>query len=325
MGPSDRHHRIWGREARRPRAWGAPLVGILAAAVLVNGPLPGESELGSRVAPASVIVEPPSADAGIPLAPQVTTDTDRASEPRPEPLARPLVVLYGDSLAWSARDAFAMAFALSGKPEIEVVTRTWGGTAICDWLGPMASDATELEPGAVVIQFSGNSLTPCMEDENGNQLTGDAYFAQYQTDAEAAIGAFAGTNTQVILAGAPRAPDALGSFKGSLVNAIYERLARTHDGVRYADAGASVLRNGGWTETLPCLPAEPCTGGTDEDGIPINVVRAPDGAHFCPVAPSAVRGVTDDCPVWSSGAFRYGMALAHPVIESIDTSGSRAR
>jgi hypothetical protein len=28
--------------------------------------------------------------------------------------------------------------------------------------------------------------------------------------------------------------------------------------------------------------------------------------------------VTGDCPVWSSGAFRFGTALAAPVLESIE-------
>jgi hypothetical protein len=42
----------------------------------------------------------------------------------------------------------------------------------------------------------------------------------------------------------------------------------------------------------------------------VNIVRAPDGAHFCPTAPAAVRGVTNKCQVYSSGAYRYGVALA---------------
>ena len=45
--------------------------------------------------------------------------------------------------------------------------------------------------------------------------------------------------------------------------------------------------------------------------------RAPDGAHFCPGAPDAVRGVTSGCPVWSSGAFRFGTAMATPVLQAL--------
>ena len=78
-----------------------------------------------------------------------------------------------------------------------------------------------------------------------------------------------------------------------------------------------MLRDGRWTETLPCLPTEPCTGGRDASGTPVNVVRAPDGAHFCPGAPAAVRGVTAACPVWSSGAWRFGNAMAAPVVAEL--------
>jgi len=78
-----------------------------------------------------------------------------------------------------------------------------------------------------------------------------------------------------------------------------------------------VLWGGRWAETLPCLPAEPCTGGRDANGTPVNVVRAPDGAHFCPGAPAAVRGVTAGCSVWPSGSWRFGNAMAAPVIEEL--------
>ena len=75
-----------------------------------------------------------------------------------------------------------------------------------------------------------------------------------------------------------------------------------------------MLSGGRWTETLPCLAGEPCTGGHDANGTPVNIVRAPDGAHFCPGAPAAVRGVTTECSVWDGGAWRYGNAMAAPVI-----------
>jgi hypothetical protein len=100
---------------------------------------------------------------------------------------------------------------------------------------------------------------------------------------------------------------------------MYAAMARSSPYGRYTDAGASVLSRGRWTETLPCLPAEPCTGGRNTNGTPVNVVRAPDGGHFCPGAPAAVRGVTAACPVWDSGAWRFGNAMAAPVIAEFST------
>lgn len=236
------------------------------------------------------------------------------------PLSRPVVVLYGDSLAWEAQGAFVASFA--DHPDVDVVTHTFGGTAICDWLGQMAADAARLRPGAVVVEFSGNNFTPCMQDASGAGLTGDAYAERYAADAATVIATFAPGGTQVVFASGPLtrvAADAGGRHDGGL-NAMYADLARHHAGVHFADAGAAVLDGDRWTETLPCLPNEPCTGGADANGQPVNVVRAPDGIHFCPASGDAVDGVTGACAVWSSGAFRYGTALAAPVVDALDAA-----
>jgi hypothetical protein len=228
------------------------------------------------------------------------------------------VILYGDSLAWEAEDSFVGRFA--DRPGVQVLTRTWGGTAICDWLDEMQADAAAFSPGAVVLEFSGNNLTPCMQDAGGHGLVDDAYWAHYRADAQAAIEIFAPSNTRVFLAGAPisRVQALTRDFHGGMVNAMYEEIAAEHSGVvAYVDAGAAVLDQGRWTATLPCLPAEPCTGGTDLLDRGFNLVRAPDGGHFCPAAEEAKRGVVAACPVWSSGAYRYGNAMAAPVLATL--------
>jgi hypothetical protein len=252
--------------------------------------------------------------------------TERVYEPLsdgddvPHPLERPVVVLYGDSLAWEARHAFTNA--LGGYPDVRVVVRTLGGTAICDWFDAMTADAATLAPGMVVIEFGGNSFTPCMHDEGGRPLSGAAVVDRYARDVGRAIALFAPIGTQVVLAGAPVSFDEAGGVgpDGGGMNLLYRQTARESPAVRYADAGASVLADGRWTITLPCLPGEPCTGGVDATGTGLNVVRAPDGQHFCPASADAVRGVTGDCPVWASGAFRYGTALAQPVADSLDVA-----
>ncbi len=236
------------------------------------------------------------------------------------PLARPVVVLYGDSLAWEARHAFKGAFA--DRSGMQVVERTYGGTAICDWLDEMAADVTALKPGMVIIEFVGNSFTPCMRDAAGQFLTGTAVVERYSADLETVIATFVAIGAQVVLAGSPasRAEADHTPPGGGGLNALYRRTASAHAGVHYADAGAEVLDDGHWTSTLPCFAFEPCTGGVDAAGMGVNAVRSPDGLHFCPARANAVRGVTGDCPVWSSGAFRYGSALARPAIESLDAS-----
>jgi hypothetical protein len=227
------------------------------------------------------------------------------------------VALYGDSLSSQAQQFFVHALNQAGI--IKVTTRTYGGTSICDWLAQMRSDATTLHPDAVVVQFSGNDLTPCMRGPDGKQLQGAAFFNKYESDASQVLKIFALEHTLVFFAGSPISRSEQETHNTGLLqlNAMYTEIGQFSAYGRYIDAGASVLLDGHWTLTLPCQPNEPCTGGRDANGIPINVVRAPDGGHFCPGAPHAVRGVTSPCTVWSSGAWRFGNAMATPVIREL--------
>lgn len=233
------------------------------------------------------------------------------------PLASRTVVFYGDSLAWEASEFFTATMAAAGITHI--TTRTMGGTAICDALPSMQIDAATLHPDAVVVEFSGNAFTPCMRDASGQPLIGAALYAKYVTDAEHVISIFAGSGTEVYFAGAPVSHQESESHDAyaDLFNHLYASLAGDNARVRYIDAGAAVLDHGRWTETLPCLADEPCTGvSPNRQGV--NVVRAPDGHHFCPEIPPAVEGVVAACAVWDSGAFRYGTAMAVPVIGGLE-------
>jgi hypothetical protein len=226
-------------------------------------------------------------------------------------------VLYGDSLSSQARQFFVHALSQSGITK--VTTRTYGGTAICDWLAQMRSDATTVHPDEVVVQFSGNDLTPCMRGPGNKQLQGAAYFNKYESDASQVLKIFGPEHTLVFFAGSPisRSEQEAHNAGPLELNAMFTEIAQFSAYGRYIDAGASVLRDGHWTQTLPCLAKEPCTGGRDAHGTPVNVVRAPDGGHFCPGAPHAVGGVTSPCNVWSSGAWRFGNAMAIPVIAEL--------
>jgi hypothetical protein len=294
----------------------------LSAAVRVLAPLAVVSTLAVSTAAALPSAGAGSGRRGPVVAAGPTTD------PAPGPLRARLinatpaiprsarrVVLYGDSLAWEAQGPFTDALAAAGITQ--VTTRTFGGTAICDWFSQMRTDAATIHPDAVVVEFSGNALTPCMKALDGSSLDTETYFAKYLQDARTVLSIFSPAAT-VYLAGSPitlRATLRHDPNAGRL-NWIYAALSVTTPNTRYIDAGAVVLLDGHWTHTLPCLPGEPCTGGTDAHGTPVNVVRAPDGGHFCPIAPPAVRGVIAGCHVYSSGAHRYGTAMADPVIRS---------
>jgi hypothetical protein len=266
--------------------------------------------LVARIAPVPALAEDP--------APVPAPEVARAvAHPSPGPPAARRVVLYGDSLAWQAQGFFTAA--LAGAGITQVATRTYGGTAICDWFADMRADAATLHPDAVVVEFSGNAFTPCMHALDGSPLRGAAYFEKYAADAATVLDIFTPGHTLVYFAGAPisRGAERTNDPTSADLHAIYASLAQSSPYGRFTDAGAAVLLGGKWTETLPCLPGEPCTGGRDANGTPVNVVRAPDGAHFCPGAPAAVRGVTTECDVWPSGSWRFGNAMAAPVIEEL--------
>ena len=94
------------------------------------------------------------------------------------------------------------------------------------------------------------------------------------------------------------------------LNQLYASLAAADTGVDYVDAGQAVMAYGTFTWTLPCLPGEPCTGPSGTD-----VVRAPDGVHFCPTATVTVVDYFAECSVYSSGAFRFAAAMLSPVLK----------
>ena len=57
----------------------------------------------------------------------------------------PVVILYGDSLAWESQDHFVAAVTLG--TDAAAIGRSFGGTALCDYLDIMRDDAVNAAPG----------------------------------------------------------------------------------------------------------------------------------------------------------------------------------
>jgi lysophospholipase L1-like esterase len=155
----------------------------------------------------------------------------------------------------------------------------------------------------VVVSFTGNSLTPCMSDGAGGHLRGDALVAKYEADLGALVEGIRKLGAEVLLVGQPeRGPNADGIEEVRGINTVYEALAE-EDGVALVDAGAAVeTDDGAFTADLPCLPEEQECGPSGR-----NVVRNPDGVHLCPERDQV------QCPVYSSGAFRFAGAIADAI------------
>ena len=201
-----------------------------------------------------------------------------SAPPAPE---REQVDLFGDSLGYQAEPYLDMFLAQTH--DYAVSDYTYGGTATCDWLNTMAVAAAE-RPQAALLVFSGNAFTPCMD---GVTLRSPQYYDLYTTYTKQAIGIFSAVGTHVFLVGTPIDESSVPGWDH--LDDIYRQLARANPlTVTFVDAGTSVeTATGGFTWTLPCMSIEPSCG---RDGT--NVVRSPDGIHFCPDGAPANRGVS---------------------------------
>ena len=235
--------------------------------------------------------------------------TSTATSPAPATAASgPVaVVLFGDSLAAQAAPDFDRIIAAGGGSPTNHV---FGGTAVCDWLPTMRSVAST-HPRAVVLEFTGNTFTGCM---SGCQAGSPSAATKYCVDMESAVEVFARAGSKVFLAATPidYAQAVAGDAHWDDLNRAFATLAAAHPGtVTYVDAGVAVEGpDGSFAWTLPCLASEPCTGAA-VGGTASNVVRVPDGVHFCP--PVKVIG----CAGYSSGAYRYASAMATPVLRAL--------
>ena len=170
----------------------------------------------------------------------------------------------------------------------------------------MAADARDWQPTAAVLAFSGDAFGPCMA---GDQQGTPQYFAKYRADTQTAISIFRSVGTKVILVGLPLDASPTLSQNVAALNQIFQSLAGSNIGVTYGDAGQAVMANGQFTWSLPCLAGEPCAGPAGT-----NIVRAPDGVHFCPDGNTTLVGGYEVCDVYSSGALRFASAMLAPAL-----------
>jgi hypothetical protein len=236
----------------------------------------------------------------------VSSSRDQLLRSRPSSSTSELeqVDLFGDSLGYQVEPYLDTFFAHSH--DYTVSDYTYGGTATCDWLNTMESAAAQRPQDALFV-FSGNAFTPCMD---GVALRSPQYYDLYTAYTEQAIGIFSAVGAHVFLVGTP--VDESSVVGWDQLDDIYRQLAQASPlTVTYVDAGASVeTATGGFTWALPCISIEPSCG---HDGT--NVVRSPDGIHFCPEGTPATLGVTGPCEEYSSGAFRFALAMMNAVTQ----------
>jgi hypothetical protein len=247
-------------------------------------------------------VTPVMADIRSELPTTVTTATPTTATPTttvtvvPKPqVVVDRVVLVGDSLADEASSVVRYL-----TPGIEMVPRYFGGTAPCDWFD---RDLEATATSVVVISFTGNNFLDCMLDAAGERIIDDELVAKYRVDVGVLVDRALTAGAWVVLVGQPNHHAERGAEEEIPgLNVVYQELAETLPRVSFVDAGAAVeTPDGQYTDRLPCTEHDiDCA----PDGT--TVVRG-DGVHFCPVVQ------VHPCPVWSSGAVRFGGAIAEAV------------
>ena len=202
------------------------------------------------------------------------------------------LVLVGDSLAEETASIIEYV-----TPDKTFVRKFYGGTAPCDWI----DDDLEATPTTVVvITFTGNNLTPCMLDSAGAGLIDQRLVDKYRADVGVLIEHATAAGAWVVLVGQPlRDPRFDADYEVEGINRVFQEYAAEMSRVSFVDAGRFVeTPEGRYADRLACIDLD-----TDCAPDGTTVVRG-DGVHFCPVV-----GV-NPCPVWSSGAVRFGLRIA---------------
>jgi hypothetical protein len=205
--------------------------------------------------------------------------------------ARPVVIVYGDSLVWeSAREIRAWSAARG----YDAVVRWRFGGAPCASFDQMRADRA-LRPKAVIIAFVGSThqYNPCV----GTDVDA-SYRAQIRTWKEI----WTGTGVRLLWAAVPL-------IRIDWVEAVQVSMSdeATRLGIRVVDGGKYVSPGRVWYWTQPCMPGERCVGSQISRLVPPgrNIVRSSDRTHFCPGPPHGL----DPCRYYSSGSWRYARAL----------------
>jgi hypothetical protein len=237
-----------------------------------------------------------SSSSTIPSSSEPTTTSTVPSTPH-VPGTR--VDVYGDSLALQSQDALEAQGRAHG---LKVTVNAFYGLAPCDISQFVMSDI-DSSPDALVLSFSGNNLSPCMQ-RKGKPISGPAYFAVYRHDVGNFVAAASARGIAVFVVGSPAFPSIENIPDRIELNRVFREIAARYAGARYVPSAPFVSPRG-FTRRLPCLPGETialgCRGGTIE-------MRAGNGIHFDEPHPVPCPVRHDVCE-YSAGGRRYADAI----------------
>ena len=230
-------------------------------------------------------------------------DASRSAVPR----ERIDVLAIGDSLLHESRAA-----VLAGLPGERVRIRSVPGAALCDLRRRLSADLSRWRPRLVVIESVGNGLTRCIR--GAGALGSAAFTRQYRRDLQALIAAARAARAQVLVVD----PPPLGALSATSHPALTDLArqwradARHTRGVTFTAAPRDAVSDRGrYAAALPCerteLSRSECRNGL------IAIRDGYFGVHFCPMTYADASAVRRRCAVYSSGARRFGDAIARVI------------
>ncbi len=224
---------------------------------------------------------------------------------------------YGDSLLWESKANIGAGF--KGVSGWAVHSHATPGYSPCDWLTQekkdLASKNVAIKPTVIVLEFAGNSWTTCMADPATGELLvvgSQGWLDKYRRDFDQFFGAASAAAVPLLVLQPvtvnPMATPFVNDLDALFAVAVQEA-ARYHGIAVEGRPRAATSVAGAFAMRVPCLANEGTARGCGPDGTIL--VREPPGLHFCPTG--YPNGFTA-CPVYSSGAHRYGLAIAASAI-----------
>jgi peptidoglycan/LPS O-acetylase OafA/YrhL/lysophospholipase L1-like esterase len=218
----------------------------------------------------------------------------------------PLAVLYGDTLMQES--ASIVDAELSGGAGWVVVNSAAPAISVCDMVAKLRADLIDYHPDVVLIETHGGSLTPCMRSEGHQIARDDPEFLRRHGDALDDFFRLATDADAIVVFVDTPADGTVEAERGQReLAALAREVGAAYPGVRFADGPRLALGGDTWVATMPCLEAERALDDCVDGQIR---VRGPDRVSLCPSGYDTIQDALIGCRRYSSGALRYGRAIA---------------
>ncbi len=242
----------------------------------------------------------------------------------PAPSARPVVGIYGDSMAFQSAPWSDGALTAAGHP---VVSFRFPGLAACDLVRPITDDLKSKvkRPSVVVVITTGNSLTPCMKvDPSHTAAAGsESYFEKYRAALDQIATAADAAGVPFVFTWGPMPGPKLTLWnQTNHLKLVADGVAAAHATMVVRDTGAVVLdADGQIAPEMACTPEESWLPSCVDGRVRIRNSEL-DPHFYCPVSQSLPSGWPRACPLDSPGGRRYGNELARVALAALSPGSS---